>query len=296
MEMDAAMANRHITNEEAAECFLADGLNADRDFLMEVLAAVDHYRLSAYAYPFRDRLTGKFRPGVTFSEIWNVYSFDRKLRLVAADALSRIEVAVRALIVRHYTAVASDPFAYVEHFNLPKISKSAHEILLANVASAAHKGKFAQDHPELCVMMEIIPFGTLTYFYEGMPQPVQEKVANTFHVSPDVFGGWLTALRRARNVCAHNARFWNKRLDSKLTKRIGRAPELAGFDEVLRRQTGGDSPTAFTILSLCAYCLTIVRPQSQWQSRAKALLSTATPFIFRGMGFPADWQSLALWK
>ena len=145
-------------------------------------------------------------------------------------------------------------------------------------------------------MMESIPFGTLTYFYEGMPQPVQEKVANTFHVSPDVFGGWLTALRRARNVCAHNARFWNKRLDSKLTKRIGRAPELAGFDEVLRRQTGGDSPTAFTILSLCAYCLTIVRPQSQWQSRAKALLSTATPFIFRGMGFPADWQSLALWK
>ena len=43
MEMDAAMANRHMTNEEAAECFLADGLNADRDFLMEVLAAVDHH-------------------------------------------------------------------------------------------------------------------------------------------------------------------------------------------------------------------------------------------------------------
>lgn len=33
VEMDMAMANRHMTNEEAAERFLADGLNADRDFL-----------------------------------------------------------------------------------------------------------------------------------------------------------------------------------------------------------------------------------------------------------------------
>ena len=290
------MAKRHVTNEEAADQFLSDGLKADRDALMEVLAAVDHYRLSAYAYPFRDRETGRFRTGVSFPEIWNVYSFDRKLRLMAADALSRIEVAVRALIARYYTTFNDDPFAYVDPDNLPKISFKAHEQLLANVASSARKGKLPLEHPELCVMMEIIPFGALTYFYEGMPQTVQEKVANTFHVAPDVFGGWLTALRRARNVCAHNARFWNKRLDSKLTKRIGRAPELAGFDEVLKLQTGGDSPTAFTILSLCAYCLTVVRPQSCWQSRCKGLVSTATPFILRGMGFPADWQTLALWR
>lgn len=296
MERNLWMTNRHVTNKEAADRLLADGLHADRDALLEVLAAVDHYRLSAYVYPFRDRTTGMFRDGVTLANIWGVYSFDRRLRLIAADALSRIEVAVRALIVRHYTAFNSDPFAYAEHANLPKITKAAHEVLLANIASAAHKGKYSLIYPELCVVMEIVPFGTLTYFYEGMPLSVQEKVANTFCVSPDVFGGWLTALRRARNVCAHNARFWNKRLDSKLTKRIGRAPELVGLDEVLKLQADGESPTAFTILSLCVYCLTIIRPQSRWQRRCKDLLMTATPFILRGMGFPPNWQTFMLWQ
>ena len=39
MEMDVIMANRHMSNEEAAERFLTDGLKADWDILMEALAA-----------------------------------------------------------------------------------------------------------------------------------------------------------------------------------------------------------------------------------------------------------------
>lgn len=288
--------NRHLTNEEAADRLLSDGLVATRSQIIDALTVVDHYRLANYAFPFRDRATGMFRPGTTFDEIWSVYSFDRKLRLTTADALARIEVAVRALIVCHYTAFNPDPFAYTIHANLPKISGKAHQALLTNVSRAAKKAKLTTELPELWVMMEIVPFGSLTYFYEGLPQPVQERVANAFHVAPAVFGGWLTALRKARNICAHNARLWNKRLDSKLTKRIGRATELSGLDAVLQLQAGGDSPTSFTLLSLCAYCLSVIRPQSQWRLRCKRLVTSTTPFVLRGMGFPDGWQDLALWK
>ena len=39
-----------------------------------------------------------------------------------------------------------------------------------------------------------------------------------------------------------------------------------------------------------------VRPQSKWRERCRALLQSADPFVLTGMGFPADWQSLALWQ
>ena len=39
-----------------------------------------------------------------------------------------------------------------------------------------------------------------------------------------------------------------------------------------------------------------VRPQSKWRERCRALLQSADSFVLNGMGFPADWQTLALWK
>ena len=290
------MLNRlHCTNNDAADKLIADGLAADKTALLDIFAAVDHMRFAAYVLPFRDAATGQLRSNVSLDDIWNVYSFDRKLRLMSADALARIEVAVRAMIIRHYTDFNPDPFAYTDCGNLPKISKSAHLSLLDNVERAAKKNLLPTALPELWVALEIVPFGTLTYFFEGLPTSVQEKISNTFHTTPKVFGGWLTALRKARNICAHNARFWNKRLKSKLARKIGSAPELDGLDAVLKLQTGGDSPTSFTILSLCSYCLTIIRPQSHWRSRCAKLLNTATPFILRGMGVPPNWQALTLW-
>ena len=40
----------------------------------------------------------------------------------------------------------------------------------------------------------------------------------------------------------------------------------------------------------------IIRPESKWKDRCHALLKTATTFVLRGMGVPADWETLALWQ
>ena len=101
-------------------------------------------------------------------------------------------------------------------------------------------------------------------------------------------------LKNARNICAHHSRFWNKRTKARITKRIGRDPHLAPFVECLERQPSFNYTTTFTVLSLCAYCMGIIRPESKWKERCRTLLKTATPFILRGMGAPADWETLAL--
>ena len=67
--------------------------------------------------------------------------------------------------------------------------------------------------------------------------------------------------------------------------------------ECLRKQPDLNRYTSvFAILSICAHCIQYVHPQSDWKNRCKALIESADETLLRGMGFPADWQTLALWK
>lgn len=65
------------------------------------LSRIGYYRLSGYSYPFRqyDKTNKKaldnFKGGTNFSDVVNLYNFDRKLRLLALDAIERIELAVQ---------------------------------------------------------------------------------------------------------------------------------------------------------------------------------------------------------
>lgn len=308
MSQKMAFNKLPMANSELAELLVSRGLAADKEILAHILDAVGYYRFTGYLVPFKLPDSDNYRPGTSLDTIWEIYTFDRHLRLIAADALARIEIAIRALIVKYHTAADKNPFAYTKHAGLPNINEKQHAQLLSHIADAMRKAKDSADilhlerkygitdFPPVWVMMEHVPMGAVTFYYEGLPVIVQQSLANTFFVRPSIFTGMLMTLKNARNICAHHSRFWNKRTKSRITKRIGRNPELAAFEECLSRQTSFNYTTTFTVLSLCAYCMGIIRPESKWKDRCRKLLRTATPFILRGMGAPADWESLALWK
>ena len=76
---------------------------------LDYLERIGYYRLSGYWYSFRklkitqDKDTGKlsyfrhdeFMDGSHFKDAVHLYVFDKKLRLLALDALERIELAIR---------------------------------------------------------------------------------------------------------------------------------------------------------------------------------------------------------
>ena len=68
------------------------------------LGFIGYYRLSGYWRYFADYSDPKlerFRAGSSFEQVLNLYTFDRKLRLLFVDALERIEVAVKASLSNH---------------------------------------------------------------------------------------------------------------------------------------------------------------------------------------------------
>ncbi len=62
------------------------------------LKFVGYYRLSGYALPLTNKRfdgTHNFKPATTFTDILNLYRFDRELRILMMDAIERVEVAFR---------------------------------------------------------------------------------------------------------------------------------------------------------------------------------------------------------
>ena len=298
-------AKKPQTNEDIAAILESRGLAFDKDQLLAFLAKVGYYRLKGYLVPFRQLGKVDFVEGADFAAVKAIYDFDASLRTVSGRGLAIVEVAVRAAITRYHLAWNPD---HKDAANLPGLKEKAYEKLMAHIGDAVAKSKSEPfmrhlavehgiiDYPPLWTLMEVIPFGTLATYYQGLPSEVQEHVANSFNVIPSVFVGFLTALRRTRNVCAHHARLWNRRFGSMISRKIGQSKEVAALNACFKADGSCGFDSVFDILSVTRHLVKVADPSSPWLDDVVSVVTGATPFVLTGMGFPANWQSLVLWR
>jgi len=70
----------------------------DEEFVHHCLSTVNYYRLSAYIKPFEaEKSSHTINPDINFNDVWNLYVFDRELRLLFLDALERIDQVLKLL-------------------------------------------------------------------------------------------------------------------------------------------------------------------------------------------------------
>ncbi|MFZ1427406.1 MAG: Abi family protein [Geminicoccaceae bacterium] len=208
----------------------------------EYLRRIGYYRLSAYWYPFRKstRTTagqGKsqttvhddFKATTDFSTVLALYVFDKKLRLLMLDALERIEIALRtdvALLLGR-----KNPWAHRDkaslHGNFAKkphrrTGITGHAEWLARLDSVANRSKdeFAQHFRQkyagsdlpIWMAVELLEFGMLSRFIEGMTVVDQDALAQKYGLRRELLTSWVRTLNFVRNVCAHHGRLWNRSL------------------------------------------------------------------------------------
>ena len=88
-----------LSNKEIIRLLSERGMIIDDPKRAEhYLDFISYYRLSVHMLPFQDE-HHSFKKPVSFEKILRLYSFDRRLRLLSMDALERIEVAFRTVIV-----------------------------------------------------------------------------------------------------------------------------------------------------------------------------------------------------
>ena len=293
----------------------------------EVASAIDYlerlgyYRLSGYWYPLRaiDKAAsitqGKairldtFMSGSRFEDVVQLYVFDKKLRLLALDALERIEMAVRVDVA--YLLGQRDPLAYKNpsclHGNFAKkiithgadAGKTQHQLWLNKynaLLQRARKEAFVQHHIQqygdlpIWVAIEVWDFGQLSKLFAGMTFADQQHIAGIYGAPTGIaFAQWLRSLNFIRNVSAHHSRLWNISV-----------PELSPVPNTWPSALNNTKP--FFYFCIMQQLLSVICPNSLWHQRLKDLLLNEFPksennlFALSDFGLFDGWNEWSLWQ
>ncbi len=291
-----------LSFEQQADRLLQRGLIAEREELIRCLTEVNYYRLSGYWYPFRNPGEDRFYSNTTLEMIWERYVFDRQLRVLTMDAVERVEVAVRTALVNQIT-LRHGAFGHLDRQNLPNISVSRHRRMLGKIQTeqdrskelfvAHYNAKYSSEtNLPLWMATELMSFGTMLTLFHGAGSEIKQDVASRYGVSDDVLKSWLLSLNTVRNVCAHHGRLWNRSFGTPIKiPRRRKHPEWHDPVEI------AENPRRlFAILSVLAFLVHRIAPQSGWQTRLVGLWEEKHPSIrIDAMGFPPNWKESPVW-
>jgi abortive infection bacteriophage resistance protein len=285
-----------LTCEQQADLVLSRGMIADRAELISRLRVVGYYRLSAYCHPFKQP-DNNFHAGTQFGVVWSRYRFDRHLRLAVMDAIERVEVATRSVLITEL-AMVRGAFAHLDPQSFPSDRDGKHAKLANDRRDAAAKSREVfVDHfkarydefPNLPIWAaaETMSFGTLLTMYRISSREARNTTARSLGQPEPVFASWLHTMNYVRNICAHHARLWNRELAIK---------PMIPHD----RRWHGEPPVGnnrvFAVLTLLHQLLLKAAPGTGWRTRLFSLFDEFPDIPFAAMQIPQGWRDHVLWS
>ena len=280
-----------LTYSEQLDLLLTRGLQVESKIeALHCLKNISYYRLSAYFLPFKQ--SEQFRKGTSFKDVIDLYTFDRKLRLLILDAIEPIEVALRTQIIYHLSHKYG-AFGYLDEKNFSNRFKHAKWLQNLNESISDstetfikhYKKKYTlSTHFPFWMVIEVISFGNLSYFFRGLKGEDQQVIANIYNIKDIVLTSWLHALVYLRNLCAHHARLWNRTLTFK--------PALPQKSSIWQ---GVKNDNIYSLLVVMEYLLNEINSDSMWASRLQALLENYPQVSLTTMGFPKNWSDKMPW-
>ena len=275
------------------------GLTVEDDSkALHLLANLSYYRLSGYWYPLlANKQTHRFKPNATFDTAFDLYCFDRELRLLVLNDLEKIEVSFRAqmaytLSQRYSPSWFRDSQLFKNATNHTKsLSKIRQEYACSDDQFVkSFKKKYADPIAPAWITLEICSFGTLSRLYENLKSGRDKRdIAAYFYLPDTVLETWLHSMVYVRNVCAHHARLWNREM------RIQPKHPQKPRKQWLTDQNVSNKRIYF-ILSAIVYLLNTVNPHHSFQKKFTALLKKYPNVDTGAMGFSTNWQNEPLWN
>lgn len=264
------------------------------------LSNISYYRLRAYTYPFQDNINSEhpFVKKVSFEDIINLYVFDRQLRLLVFNAIEKIEIALRTQIIYQYSISYGgfwhlNPSLYNNSvYFTEQIASLQKEIDRSNETFIKHYKSTYTDpkEPPSWMSLEVSSMGLLSKIFNNLKNDsCKNAVAMHFGLKDvDVLENWMRCISLIRNICAHHARLWNRRMTQ---ISFPRKP-LHLFIEnknVLPYKL-------YSYLAVIQYVLNIISPGHDFKNKLFELIKHCPVLQEKEMGFPFNWQNELLWQ
>lgn len=309
-----------LTYEKQVELLLSRGLIVtDRKRAERHLANISYYRLSAYMLPYKKKENGiiidAFKEGTTWDDIYDLYVFDRKLRLLVFDAIERLEVAIRTQIIYQLSHKYGSHWQDNAHIFIPprevtlrdgrKITIDVYREIQSHIKEQLHSNRaevFIQhyhnkydtpENPPSWMSVEIMYFNHLSKICTGLKNRADiVGIASYFALPPKTFCSWLHTMNYVRNICAHHSRLWNRDLNI--------VPEKLSFSKRLVWINTPDTAKRsknYYFFCMINYMLQVANPTSQFKTKLKELLEEYKNVIsLDSMGFPQGWEEEKMWE
>ena len=301
-----AFEQRVMSFEEQAEYLEANGLQIEnKRFAIHLLTNISYYRLSTYMMPYRlhdehGKLSERFKPGTTWDDVYGLYIFDRKLRLLIFDAIERIEVALRTQIAwqlssKYGTHWHDKDELFRKSDNIPEQLKAQifRQLRLNNKG-----GGFCdrQKTPSSWKCMEMVTFGELSKICKGLKnRQDRTDIAKAFGVNDEeVFCSWLHTLNYIRNICAHHCRLWNISLNITPKRYYHKGGRLYWLTR--REMDNLNTSKMYYAICIIIFIMQTVAPEAKFRRKFIALATAYPQLDLHAMGIPTDWKESRIWN
>lgn len=309
-----------LTYTEQVELLSSRGMViSDKQRTERHLANISYYRLSAYMLPYKHKKNGKildsFREGVTWDAVYNLYVFDRKLRLLVFDAIERLEVAIRAQIIywlshkygshwqdrpeiftpsktitlRDGRTVMIDVYGDIQKHIKEQLHNNKAEVFIQHYCNKYDN----PENPPSWMSVEVMYFNHLSRICSGLKHRADiNGIASYFALPPQTFCSWLHTINYIRNVCAHHARLWNRDINIvPKTLTFSKSLDWVSSPDLIKRNK------LYYFLCMLNYMLQTANPTSTFKHRLKDLLTEYQEVAsLNAMGFQPDWMNEKMWK
>lgn len=272
-----------------------DGISEER--AISLLKECLYYRLTAYRFPFVCQGNhDQFLSNAQFLDIWNLYVFDRCLRLTVLDAIERIEISLRSrwahVLALHHGALAyENKNIHTEKFH-ERLLLGIHEAIIDSKEPCITHFKDNAKHPQrvpIWSVCEILTqgqlFSAITYLKN---ENLRKQIFAGMGIDSKRMSSFLNVIRHVRNICAHHGRLWNKKLFFEM--KIPKQPQELNNSLVFGEKS------VYNVLTILVFLMRNIAPQSGWEVRVRELIANAKDFVQKGMGFPEDWRERPIWR
>lgn len=286
-------------------------LDVDDDHkALHLLQNLSYYRLSGYWYPMiKDpKHRHQFKPDSNFSNAFKLYCFDRELKRLIMSDVEKVEIAVRAKMI-YIMAMNHGAFWYTDktlfanrsdHGKTIKIIereyKRSDETFIINF-----KAKYNDPLPPSWMVLEVVSFGTLVKLYDNLlTSPVKLKISDYFGIDEATFSSWINSFVYLRNLCAHHARLWNKKMN--IAPLVPISANHVFLNNVMAPHKISGRPDflnnnkVYFLSSVLIYFLNTINPKHTFREKFHALLTKYPMIDVKAMGFVDGWQNEILWN
>lgn len=272
----------------------------DEDWAKHILENISYFRIVAYLRPMEiDHKTHRYKPGATLETAYQLYDFDKNLRMLVFQAVQTIEISLRSRVIQYFS-LGSTPFWFFDeslsidkHNFLENMNALDRELKRSkDDFIKAHKDKYGNNgFPPAWKILELASFGCLTkLFFNFSDTGIKKNVARSYGVPQhEIFESWMKNLCAIRNICAHHGRLWNRVIPVKplIPTRV-RNTWITNTDISRTRLYAG--------FCCMLYWLNAIDGGNTFVTDFKSLLASHPNVDTCAMGFPEKWEDEPLWQ